>query len=96
MISGMTTRPRLIQRRRSSTALRCRLPAELRHSSPCPRAEDQPSHEQTLFLTRVHDRLFRTGLADLADPDQPTTLRTATRAYGKAGTTTSDAPGLAT
>jgi hypothetical protein len=49
-------------------------------------------HEQALFLTRVHDRLFRTGLADLADPDQPTTLRTATRAYGKAGTTTSDEP----
>lgn len=41
-------------------------------------------HEQALFLTRVHDRLIRTGLADLADPDQPTALRTATRAYDKA------------
>jgi hypothetical protein len=41
-------------------------------------------HEQALFLTRVHDRLIRTGLADLTDPDQPTPLRTATRAYDKA------------
>ncbi|MED7826466.1 hypothetical protein, partial [Streptomyces chiangmaiensis] len=41
-------------------------------------------HEQALFLTRVHNRLIRTGLADLADPAQPTALRTATRAYDKA------------
>ncbi len=36
-----------------------------------------------LFLTRVHDRLLRTGLAELTDPDPPlsTALRAADRAY---------------
>jgi hypothetical protein len=36
-----------------------------------------------LFLTRLHDRFLRTGLAELSDPDPPTPspLRTATRAY---------------
>jgi len=35
-------------------------------------------------ITRVHDRLIHTGLADLTDPDQPTPLRTAARAYDRA------------
>lgn len=34
--------------------------------------------ERALFLTRAHDRLLRTGLANL---DQPTPLRAASRAY---------------
>jgi hypothetical protein len=35
---------------------------------------------QALFLTRVHDRVLRTGLAELTDPT-PGPLRGATRAY---------------
>ena len=36
-----------------------------------------------LFLTRLHDRFLRTGLAELSDPDPPTPtrLQAATRAY---------------
>jgi hypothetical protein len=37
-----------------------------------------------LFLTRLHDRFLRTGLAELADPDPPTPLRAASRAYQNA------------
>jgi len=39
-----------------------------------------------LFLTRLHDRFLRTGLAELADPDPPapSPLRTAARAYQNA------------
>jgi hypothetical protein len=39
-----------------------------------------------LFLTRVHDRLIRTGAAQLTDPDPPrrSPLRTAARAYDTA------------
>jgi hypothetical protein len=39
-----------------------------------------------LFLTRVHDRLIRTGTAQLADPDPPapSRLRTAERTYTQA------------
>ena len=35
------------------------------------------------FLTRVHDRLLRTGLAEITDPSPPasTALRAADRAY---------------
>jgi hypothetical protein len=33
-----------------------------------------------MFLTRVHDRMLRTGLAELHDPT-PTQLRKATGAY---------------
>jgi Mn-dependent DtxR family transcriptional regulator len=35
------------------------------------------------FLTRVHDRVLRTGLAELTDPSPPvsTALRAADRAY---------------
>ena len=35
------------------------------------------------FLTRVHDRVLRTGLAQITDPKPPasTALRTADRAY---------------
>jgi hypothetical protein len=36
--------------------------------------------KHALFLTRAHDRLLRTGLAQLADP-QPTPLRTASHHY---------------
>jgi hypothetical protein len=42
-----------------------------------------PGHEQALFLTRVHDRVLRTGLADLTDADHPTPLRTATKTYDR-------------
>ena len=43
-----------------------------------------PHH--AMFLTRVHDRLIRTGTAHHADPDPPTPslLRAATRAYDTA------------
>jgi hypothetical protein len=36
-----------------------------------------------LFLTRLHDRVLRSGLAELADPlpPQPSRLHTADRAY---------------
>lgn len=36
-----------------------------------------------LFLTRVHDRVIRTGAAQLTDPDPPapSRLRTADRTY---------------
>jgi hypothetical protein len=47
-----------------------------------------------LFLTRAHDRLLRTGLAQLADP-QPTLLRTASRAYQTALDTLTQQSGLA-
>jgi len=47
-------------------------------------------------LVRVHDRVLRTGLADLADPDQPTVLRIATRAYERAITGYLQRAGLAT
>ena len=52
-------------------------------------------HERALFLVRVHDRILRTGLADLAD-DQPTPLRTATTSYDKAITGYLQRAGLAT
>ncbi len=43
-------------------------------------------HHQALFLTRAHNRLLRTGMAELADPrpDTPTPLRKATAAYDAA------------
>jgi hypothetical protein len=47
-----------------------------------------------LFLTRVHDRLLRTGLAELTDPE-PHPLRTASRAYQRALDTLADESGLA-
>jgi hypothetical protein len=34
-----------------------------------------------LFLTRTHDRILRTGLAETTDPACPSRLRTADRAY---------------
>ena len=36
-----------------------------------------------MFLTRVHDRVLRTGLAEITDPSPPapTALRAAGRAY---------------
>ena len=36
-----------------------------------------------LFLTRAHDRLLRTGLAELTEPE-PGPLKTASRLYHKA------------
>ena len=48
-----------------------------------------------LFLTRVHDRLLRTGLAQSTDPKTPSRLRTATRAYQAALQDLSARAGLA-
>jgi hypothetical protein len=39
--------------------------------------------ERALFLTRAHDRLLRTGIAELAEPE-PRSLQTASRAYQRA------------
>jgi hypothetical protein len=50
--------------------------------------------EQALFLTRAHDRLLRTGLAQLTDP-QPGPLATASRAYQHALDTLASQSGLA-
>jgi hypothetical protein len=50
--------------------------------------------EQALFLTRAHDRLLRTGLAQLADA-QPSPLQTASRAYQRAIDTLAQESGLA-
>jgi hypothetical protein len=47
-----------------------------------------------LFLTRVHDRLLRTGLAELTEP-RPTPLRTASHAYQTALDTLTRESGLA-
>ena len=47
-----------------------------------------------LFLTRAHDQLLRTGLAELADPT-PTPLRTASRNYQTALDTLTRESGLA-
>ncbi len=47
-----------------------------------------------LFLTRAHDRLLRTGLAQLADPE-PHPLRTASHAYQRALETLAAQSGLA-
>ena len=44
------------------------------------RVTDQGLHT-AMFLTRVHDRLLPTGLAILADADQPRPLRAAANAY---------------
>lgn len=50
--------------------------------------------ERALFLTRAHDRLLRTGLAQLIDP-QPGPLRTASRNYQTALDTLTRESGLA-
>jgi hypothetical protein len=50
--------------------------------------------ERALFLTRAHDRLLRTGLAQLADPE-PRPLRSANRAYQTALDTLTREAGLA-
>jgi hypothetical protein len=47
-----------------------------------------------LFLTRAHDRLLRTGLSHLADPE-PGPLATASRDYQKAIDRLADESGLA-
>jgi hypothetical protein len=47
-----------------------------------------------LFLTRIHDRLLRTGLAELTDPE-PGPLRTASRTYQRQIDRLAEASGLA-
>ena len=48
-----------------------------------------------LFLTRAHNRLLRTGLAELHGPPTPSKLRTAARAYETAITDLTRTAGLA-
>jgi hypothetical protein len=48
-----------------------------------------------LFLTHAHNRLLRTGLAELHGPPTPSTLRTAARAYEAAITDLTRTAGLA-
>ena len=43
-----------------------------------------PGLRHALFLTRAHNRLLRTGLAEIHGPPVPTKLRAATTAYEKA------------
>jgi hypothetical protein len=43
-----------------------------------------PGLRHALFLTRIHNRLLRTGLAEIHGPPVPTKLRAATTAYEKA------------
>src|SRR5680860_18950 len=50
--------------------------------------------QHALFLTRTHDRLLRTGLAQLAEPE-PGPLLSASRAYQKAIDKLADESGLA-
>ncbi|MCW2880245.1 MAG: hypothetical protein JWQ95_4345 [Sphaerisporangium sp.] len=74
MTSGQTTYD---LRRLRAHALIERIPKTFRY---------QVTHtglRQALFLARVHDRILRTGLAELTDPRPPTTtaLRQAARAY---------------
>ena len=47
-----------------------------------------------LFLTRAHDRLLRTGLAQLSDPE-PGPLQTASRTYQRAIDALAEKSGLA-
>ena len=61
-------------RRLRAHGLITRLPRSNRY-----RVTDHGLHH-ALFLTRAHDRLLRTGLAHLADPN-PGQLATASRAY---------------
>jgi hypothetical protein len=49
-----------------------------------------------MFLTRVHDRLLPTGLAQLTEPSTPHRLRTAATAYQRAIDDLTNATGLAT
>jgi hypothetical protein len=48
-----------------------------------------------MFLTRVHDRLLPTGLAQLAEPSTPHRLRTAATAYQQAIDDLTEVTGLA-
>ena len=48
-----------------------------------------------LFLTRAHNRLLRTGLAEIHGPPVPTKLRAATTAYEHAVDALAQAAGLA-
>ncbi len=55
-------------------------------------------HRHALFLTHLHDRFLRTGLAELTDthPPQPTPLQAAARAYQAAITNLTQQAGLQT
>ncbi|MGH8828038.1 MAG: hypothetical protein ACRDVZ_10690 [Jiangellaceae bacterium] len=53
-----------------------------------------PGLHDALFLTRAHDRLLRTGLAHLAEPE-PGPLQTASRTYQKAIDNLAEESGLA-
>jgi hypothetical protein len=48
-----------------------------------------------LFLTRTHNRLLRTGIAEIHGPPVPSKLRAATRAYETAIAELNRAAGLA-
>ncbi len=48
-----------------------------------------------MFLTRVHDRLLPTGLADLADPHTHTDSEPPATAYQRALDTVAEQNGLA-
>jgi hypothetical protein len=56
-----------------------------------------PGLRHALFLTRLHNRFLRTGLAELTDPDPPapSRLRAADRAYTTALNTLTQQAGLA-
>jgi hypothetical protein len=54
-----------------------------------------PGLRHALFLTRAHNRLLRTGLAEIHGPPVPTKLRTAARAYEAAITDLARTAGLA-
>ena len=63
--------------------------ASAQQTSQAPTAPDPKAHHHhkgSMFLTRVHDRLLRTGTAQLAHPNPraPTPLRAATPAYDTA------------
>ena len=54
-----------------------------------------PGLRHALFLTRAHDRLLRTGLAEIHGPPTPSTLRAATHRYQKAINDLARSAGLA-
>jgi hypothetical protein len=54
-----------------------------------------PGLRYALFLTRAHNRLLRTGLAEINGPPVPSKLRAATHAYETAITNLTRAAGLA-
>ena len=63
-------------------------PPRPRPDRPDPVQPPLPGHRHRIGAstvpTRAHDRLLRTGLADITGPDNPRPLRTATRADERA------------